>query len=124
MREDVLAAGEHIERLTAELATLVLAGRADRKRDKRAFTFSDPVTNLSFSLKDMTIDGALHPVLVWSVSAAPASASDEMKVQRAATLIEFDGRPVTPMDFLRVLRSLNLLDALRQIRLSYKRRAR
>lgn len=121
VQDDLNAAAEHIQELAQQLARLVVAGKTDRKN--KLFSFVDPVTKLPFLLRDMSLEGARKPVLIWKVNVRPSESAASAELRRL-TLKEFDGMPVTPMDFLRVLRALNLLEPLHQIRLTYRRKGR
>ena len=122
---DLRVAAKHIEALTEEVAALNRAGRYTRKRSKNDFLFVDPLTHLPFSLRDAgTQDSIMRPVLVWNPVAVGEKTVTDAEFVRQSVIAEFAGRPVTPMDFLRVLRALNLLDALRQLRTRYRNRER
>jgi hypothetical protein len=121
---DLRVAAKHIEALTEEVAALNRAGRYTRKR-KKEFQFVDPLTRLPFSLRDEgSQESIMHPVLVWSPVAVGEKTVTDAEIVRQTAIAEFAGRPVTPMDFLRVLRALNLLDALRKLRARYRNRER
>jgi len=119
---DIAVLKVHIDWLKSDIAQAALRGKYARKR-KNEFVYVDEYTGLAFTLRGYggavndvgrrestrrAVAAALQPVLVWE------SGRD------ATVFAELRGRPVVPIDMLRVLRSTNNVDALRDLRKRYR----
>jgi hypothetical protein len=121
---DIAVLKVHIDWLKSDIAQAALRGKYARKR-KNQFVYVDEYTGLAFTLRGYggtvndagrrestrrAVAAALQPVLVWE--------SD--RDADWSVFAELRGRPVVPIDMLRVLRSTNNVDALRELRKRYR----
>ena len=121
---DIAVLRAHIEWLKSDIAQTALRGKYARKR-KNQFVYVDPYTGLAFALRGYgagvndagrrestrrAVAAAMQPVLLWEAG----------RDEDWAVFAELRGRPVVPVDMLRVLRSTNNVDALRELRKRYR----
>jgi hypothetical protein len=133
---DFEVAQEHIKQISAALVLAIRAGRAERKRpdSSHVYSYIDPLTKFRFFLRGSGLDSTLNPTLVWAEPVRPNEpragvsektrkkyGSDEaLYTTQMMALADVSGFPVTPVDFLRVLRAIGRVDVLKELRNRYR----
>jgi hypothetical protein len=132
-KRDFAAAKAHLEALTARAVREARGGRPARKA-QYGYSLLDPITNFRFRLRGNGLESTRNPVLLWAAPRRPseprAGAGTKTRRQYEADMRRYDAQrfaiddvenlPVTPVDFLRVIRALGMIDFLRELRNRYR----
>lgn len=113
VRRELDAANRHINAMREELAYKTLSRISSPKNRRLAIT--DEVSGFRFGLEDPSFEGATNPVIVWMPFVVE---NDEKKPIFIPPQGEYSlvGRPVTAIDYLRLLRAARPDRGLRELR--------
>lgn len=113
VRRELDAANRHINAMREELAYKTLSRISSPNR--RFVTITDEVSGFRFGLQDPSFEGATNPVIVWLPFEVRNDKKEPIFIppQGEYSLM---GRPVTAIDYLRLLRAARPDRGLRELR--------